>query len=561
MNIEQQIEEAGNVMRERIISSQLKDLAEASGFDSRGARLQLATNGTNRLTATLGGGKGAVKLFAQKTSFTNEELNELQVAIGASDNHMKIIGHYLRTKCGRQSVSGHREFMSERNHWFDDLFDWKMIPQKAYVTEETLDRNGNTKKKKSVIDVWKPIVFVTDVQELATQIMIKRDYDPDDVVCGLGIDDGGGFLKLMLMIKPKSIPDEEPVRKRRSYEEAFCTTGPARFKAGGQNKILIVSLIPTCERYDNLAPILDLMGIGTLDFGLCADLKLQLIMVGKQNASSKHSCPYCNDASPWLDDNRQSLTIGQLYADYAKFRALVEELGEEKAMKKAKDCNNVIHRPLIEGPYDQKILGDSIMFPELHVFTGLVAKMEKEIEKNLFESEKAGHQFMDEFFSECSISRAVYHGSSNFVGNQAKKLLRMVPQLEHKLMTTLVDPEKLELARKFILALKQFSLVKEACFGQTLDPNYETLIREFTETYRSLPISIPLKLHVLEVHAVEFLKDMGEEHGLGFYSEQSFEAMHNKINENWNKNPLKEDHPQFGPKMKDLVVNVNGKAV
>ena len=201
------------------------------------------------------------------------------------------------------------------------------------------------------------------------------------------------------------------------------------------------------------------------------------------------------------------------------------------------------------------------MFPELHVFTGLVAKMEKEIEKNLFESEKAGHQFMDEFFSECSISRAVYHGSSNFVGNQAKKLLRMVPQLEHKLMTTLVDPEKLELARKFILALKQFSLVKEACFGQTLDPNYETLIREFTETYRSLPISIPLKLHVLEVHAVEFLNDMGEEHGLGFYSEQSFESMHNKINENWNKNPLKEDHPQFGPKMKDLVVNVNGKAV
>ena len=173
--------------------------------------------------------------------------------------------------------------------------------------------------------------------------MIKRDYDPDDVVCGLGIDDGGGFLKLMLMIKPKSIPDEEPVRKRRSYEEAFCTTGPARFKAGGQNKILIVSLIPTCERYDNLAPILDLMGIGTLDFGLCADLKLQLIMVGKQNASSKHSCPYCNDASPWLDDNRQSLTIGQLYADYAKFRALVEELGEEKAMKKAKDCAGTVH--------------------------------------------------------------------------------------------------------------------------------------------------------------------------------------------------------------------------
>ena len=93
---------------------------------------------------------------------------------------------------------------------------------------------------------------------------------------------------------------------------------------------------------------------------------------------------------------------------------------------------------------------------------------------------------------------------------------------------TIVDPEKLQLAGKFILALKQFSSVKDACFGQYLDvQNYENYIKQFMTTYRSLPISIPLKLHVLESHAVEFLKDMGEQFGLGFFSEQSYEAMHN----------------------------------
>ena len=78
-------------------------------------------------------------------------------------------------------------------------------------------------------------------------------------------------------------------------------------------------------------------------------------------------------------------------------------------------------------------------------------------------------------------------------------------------------------------------------------------------TYRSLSISIPLKVHVLESHAVEFLKDMGEQFGLGFYSEQSYEAMHKKLRERWFTTPVKEDHPQYGPKLKALVVSCNGK--
>ena len=124
---------------------------------------------------------------------------------------------------------------------------------------------------------------------------------------------------------------------------------------------------------------------------------------------------------------------------------------------------------------------------------------------------------------------------------------------------TIVDPEK-QLAGKFILALKQFSSVKDACFGQYLDiQNYENYIKQFMTTYRSLPISIPLKLHVLESHAVEFLKDMGEQFGLGFFSEQSFEAMHKKQKANWGTTPLREDHPEYGPKLKALVVNSIGK--
>ena len=44
----------------------------------------------------------------------------------------------------------------------------------------------------------------------------------------------------------------------------------------------------------------------------------------------------------------------------------------------AQKFNNVINKPLVTGPDDQLILGDTFLFPEHHVFTGIVSKLIKE---------------------------------------------------------------------------------------------------------------------------------------------------------------------------------------
>ena len=44
-------------------------------------------------------------------------------------------------------------------------------------------------------------------------------------------------------------------------------------------------------------------------------------------------------------------------------------------------------------------------------------------------------------------------------------MLKKVPELEQKLKDTIVDPEKQVLADKFILAMKQFSLVKDVALA------------------------------------------------------------------------------------------------
>ena len=122
--------------------------------------------------------------------------------------------------------------------------------------------------------------------------------------------------------------------------------------------------------------------------------------------------------------------------------------------------------------------------------------------------------------------------------------------LEKKLEGTVESVEKLTLAKLYIKALRQFDRVVLSCFDQTLQPNYDVNIEEFMDTYRALQISIPLKVHLLESHAVEFLKMMGEEHGLGFYSEQAMESMHHDLLEEWGEEKVDEKHPNYGEKLK-----------
>ena len=79
------------------------------------------------------------------------------------------------------------------------------------------------------------------------------------------------------------------------------------------------------------------------------------------------------------------------------------------------------------------------------------------------------------------------------MGNMARNLLKLSGSLAEFFKKKL-DSQTLTKAFSFIKALSQFGAVVEACFGQTIDPNYTSLIKNFILAYRSLQISIPLKV-------------------------------------------------------------------
>ena len=95
------------------------------------------------------------------------------------------------------------------------------------------------------------------------------------------------------------------------------------------------------------------------------------------------------------------------------------------------------------------------------------------------------------------------------------------------------------------------------CVGQELLPDYDLTIERFMELYRNLDtplgdhFSVTPKLHILEVHVVDFLerqKSLGNGgKGLGWYAEQASEHVHKDWKKLWiDCNYVRAmDHPDY----------------
>ena len=53
----------------------------------------------------------------------------------------------------------------------------------------------------------------------------------------------------------------------------------------------------------------------------------------------------------------------------------------------------------------------------------------------------------------------------------------------------------------------------------------------------------------------------GEEHGLGFYSEQAMESMHKELKKEWGADKVDVKHSSYGKNLKSTVVRINGKHI
>ena len=116
---------------------------------------------------------------------------------------------------------------------------------------------------------------------------------------------------------------------------------------GPKHSIVVATFFNVPETYHNLNLMLNSIKAETLNFRLSTDLKLLNIVIGKQSASCKHPCPYCDSFKGadgrWSSGKLTSFSdLNSNYLNYA-------EKGNNKRQK-LKEFKNQEFPPLISSP-------------------------------------------------------------------------------------------------------------------------------------------------------------------------------------------------------------------
>ena len=478
---------------QQVTSKLLDVIYEDKGVSKRGGTTLLGTKGAPKLVTV-----GTSRTEKPKPKYSIEDLSKLQVARNMSDNDTIAVASFLRVKGGRTCVERNlKQGLKDRNHKLEDMFYQKVMKmkekpkkkkKKGKDSNDESDNDDSDEEEGDLVDgmrdVERPGIFVKDLDEFTKFLVEERGLDPGAHEVHFGFDDGQGMLKIMEIVK-----DKEPVldneTKRSKYSDGVC---PKSTKLSSVKKLFVVGLVPNVqELYPNVKAMLEELKLDGIEYGLCADIKIYLCIIGKQTASCRHPCPYCEGQAPWNKES-ELLTIGSLLEWHDRY----VRNGSKKST--AKRFQNVVNPPLLTGDDDTRTL-EKLNISELHCMTGSTGKLISEMERCAFETIEDGEKFINDFLKREDISKCVYQGSNSFEGNQARKLLQSVDKLERDVMN--LDFDTAAKALPFVETLRKLDRVVSACFGQSLDPQYEDLIDDFSKQYRSLIISVTPKVNIL----------------------------------------------------------------
>lgn len=548
-NLHKLVKQKSLKSKEKIGGKVLKNIFDANLVTRRGGTVLLATGSSRKLPVTL-------SLKLNKPRFSHESLRRLQVAKGDSDRGIKKFAMAIRHVFGFKSVEpGFAGTLTARNKCLEEFFE---------VKEFELKQKPSNKKKECGCDckcgrehdsdeveldddgyqtVRVPGVVVKDLDSYVRAVVDARGYSPDAVQVICGLDNGQKFNKIGFIVRNKNIEVESTGRKERG-DELFSDV----FKDSGVKRLHLAAVIPACpENYHNQKAMLEALGMEGLEWGTTVDLKMSLCLLGKSMGQLTFGCPYCDMAKPYREPDYNLLTLGRLVELH---EAYVQAGERRKDQAKFQNC---VFPNLLVGDPGAKVL--SILFPpELHLLIGIVDKHLQGLEKVF------GLCWVDNFLKNVNIVRKSYQGSHALEGNQSSMFLKKLPQLEQAIMQE-SDQLKVE-GLPLLQSLRQFRKVQEACFGQYLQEGYEQTIQEFSKMYKSLDnMTITPKVHIVEHHLSDFFKEMGEaKYGLGWYSEQSFEAMHHDMMQEWERVKISDpNHPDFGPKLLKFVLGYNAR--
>ena len=481
------------LLKEQVAAACLRDLSVNGGGD-----IPLSNNHGKPTIASI-----TVKKSRSVNRFTCKDLVKIQTDIQLSDNNLVSFVSQIRATFGRKSVEPHlKEYLVELNSYL-----------KPYFTSSTITMEYNESlddKSKKLVHVERPVYYCKDVDVFVKLLINYRSLNPHETLVKIGLDGGGGSLKITLNIidMSKKRDDDVVLGKRRKYNDGVKTNTGIDTSVKKTYILLIVPDVP--ETYNNLKVLLDMIDIDTVQFVIACDLKLCNILLGLQGHTSTHCCLYCESQKPWLQTapTRTLKSLNQSYRAYVDNGCII---------KNAAKYGNVVNKPLFCDNEDTAIM-DIIPPMELHLFLGPVNLLFSYITAIL------GKDVFKDFLISNNIVRKAYNGGG-FEGNQCSKLLDLVDHIEQKFSNIKLAP--------YIKALRCFKKVVDSCYSFELRSSFREDIIKFKAAYLELDIPITPKLHIIFDHITPFCESHGK--SLGIFSEQATESIHADFNKFWQK--------------------------
>ena len=420
---------------------------------------------------------------------------DIQQKTNLSNKNVLDIAQCLRKHLGRDSVETNlRDRLIESRNILKEHFHFSELP--FFINEQ-----------KGYQD--RVLVTIKDMNNFVKHIITLRNLDPSNLTVRIGLDGGGTFLKLCLSIFKIEDIQEPSKRHQRSVNSNFLNTGV--------KKSFIIGIVQTVsETYENIQKMfLHINNFDSIKFYMCNDLKATSIILGLQNAKSKHPCQLClvNDLGMRHDPSicHTPRTVKSIVESATNYK------NNNCKRSEAKNFHNCVELPLISGDSFQEI-GDFIVPPELHIMQGVV--------KHLYDSMCKEWNGASNWLDQIGIQPQKYH-SGSFLGNHCHTMLQNVDKLRA------IAPIHI---LKYVAVYDIFSKVVHSCFGMKLREGYEENIKRFTTLFMDLDISVTLKVHMVIAHISKFCRKFG---ALGWYSEQSTESSHSDFKKNtWEKHNL-----------------------
>lgn len=467
--------------KEHITSAVIKDKVAASS--SQSVSKQISLSNVKGRPSTIVIPKNAKKtelVLRPRQMLSSADMSKIQTNLNLSTNQAIELGKNIRSVThNRKAIENNlSQKLASISHVLDTFFE---------STKLSFGKSSSGGKKETI---ERSVVFCNDLNRLIHFVWQKRNYT-DETHVKLGIDGGGGFLKLCLSFS-NPVATGLKVRKNSDY---------------GVKKIIVIAIAPDVqENYENVSKIWCLLNLNNLqatyktNISIATDLKLANIICGLMTHSSAHPCTWCDISKTSLSSAGVMRTSDNICD---KYQLWLQSGGDRK---KAKLFGNCVNIPIFSWRNSSTQIINVLPPPELHLMLGAV--------NTLFSAmlEKWPPIAM-EWAQKCNVEREALSRH-----NSCRKLLRNVDFLEE--LCSIKQPQCVV----FVKAFRTFNIVVSACFGMDLDPNYVQYIDAFRQCYHDTGVRITPKIHVIFQHIEDFCTPRKQR--LGFWNEQASEAVH-----------------------------------